>query len=192
MKKLKLQVQLTVDGFNGDPAGNLEWHFAVAWSKDLMDYVNALTDSCDTILLGRKMTDGFISAWSSQVEDESNPNYAFAKKMVDTPKIVFSKTLKKSKWTNTAVANGELKEEIKKLKQGKGKDIIVYGGTTFVSSLIKETLIDELHLFINPVILGAGTSIFKDIEKSQYLKLVKAIGFECGMAVLVYEPAKNK
>lgn len=192
MKKLKLQVQLTVDGFNGDPTGNLDWHFAVKWSKDLTEYVNDLTDSCDTILLGRKMTDGFISAWSSQVEDQNHPNYEFAKKMVDKPKIVFSKTLKKSKWSNTAVANGELKDEIKRLKEGKGKDIIVYGGTTFVSSLIKEQLIDELHLFINPVILGNGTSIFKDLEQSQYLKLVKAIGFECGMAVLVYEPVRNK
>ncbi|MFW9928921.1 MAG: dihydrofolate reductase family protein [Candidatus Thorarchaeota archaeon] len=191
MKKLKLQVQVTVDGFNGDPDGNLDWHFAVKWSKDLIDYVNNLTDSCDTILLGRKMTDGFISAWTSQLEDENNPNYAFAKKMIDTSKVVFSKTLTDSKWANTTLATGDLKEDVKRLKNGKGKDIIVYGGTTFVSSLIKDGLIDELHLFINPVIIGKGTSIFNAIEKAQNLKLIKAIGFECGMALLVYKPSKN-
>ena len=80
MKKVKLQVQLTVDGFNGDRDGNVDWHFAMKWSQDLTEYVNNLTDSCDMILLGRKMTDGFISAWMNQVEDQNNPNYAFAKK----------------------------------------------------------------------------------------------------------------
>lgn len=191
MKKLKLQVQVTVDGFNGDPDGNLEWHFGVKWSKDLTNYVNELTDSCDTILLGRKMTEGFITAWSNQVKDENNPNYLFARKMVDKPKVVFSKTLTESKWPNTTIATGELREEIKKLKNSKGKGIIVYGGTSFVSSLIQESLIDELHLFINPVIIGKGTSIFKGIGNTQKLKLLKAIGFECGMCVLVYKPTKN-
>lgn len=191
MKKLKLQVQVTVDGFNGNPDGNLDWHFAMHWSKDLTEYVTNLTDSCDMILLGRKMTDGFISAWTSQVEDPNNPNYSFAKKMVDTPKVVFTKTLTESKWSNTTLATGELKEEIKKLKSGKGKDIIVYGGTSFVSSLIKAGLIDELHLFINPVIIGKGTSIFKEVEKAQNLQLLKAIGFECGMVVLVYKSVKK-
>ncbi len=192
MKKLKLQVQLTVDGYNGDSNGNLEWHFATKWSKDLMDYVNTLTDSCGTILLGRKMTDGFVSAWSELVKDEKNPNYQFAKKMVDTPKIVFTKTLEKSKWDNTTIATGDLKEEIKKLKNGAGKDIIVYGGTSFVSSLIKDELIDELHLFVNPVVLGKGTSIFKEVTELQFLTLVKAEVFTCGIVVLVYKPKKNK
>ena len=192
MKKIKLQVQVTVDGFYGDLTGNLDWHFGLKWSKDLKDYVNNLTDSCDTILLGRKKTEGFISARSSQVEDENNPNYLFARKMVDKPKVVFSKTLIESKWSNTTVVNGELNDEIKKLKIKKGKDIIVYGGTSFVASLIKESLIDELHLFINPVVIGKGTSIFKDIEKAQSLILLKVIGFECGMAVLVFKPLKNK
>ena len=191
MKKVKLQVQLTVDGFNGDRDGNVDWHFAMKWSQDLTEYVNNLTDSCDMILLGRKMTDGFISAWTSQVEDQKNPNYAFAKKMVDTPKVVFTKTLTESKWKNTTLATGELKEEITKLKSGKGKDIIVYGGTSFVSSLIKEGLIDELHLFINPVIIGKGTSIFREVEQTQNLQLLQVIGFECGMAVLVYKPVKK-
>ena len=190
MKKIKLQVQLTADGFNASLDGYLDWHFATNWSQELMKYVNDLTDSCDMILLGRKMTDGFVTAWSDQVKDPTNPNYAFAKKMVETPKVVFSKTLQKSVWANTRIATGDLNEEIKNLKAGKGKDIIVYGGTTFVASLIKENLIDEFHLFINPVLIGKGTSIFKELTSTDYLTLVKANAFECGMVLLLYKPKK--
>ena len=190
MKKIKLQVQLTVDGFNAGLDGNLDWHFATSWSQDLMTYVNDLTDSCDMILLGRKMTDGFVTAWSDQVKDSTDPNYALAKKMVETPKVVFSKTLQESPWLNTRIATGDLKEEINKLKAGKGKDIIIYGGTTFVASLIKENLIDEFHFFINPVLIGKGTSIFKELTTTNYLTLGKAIAFECGMVLLLYKLKK--
>ena len=81
-------------------------------------------------------------------------SHAFAKKMIDTPKIVFTKTLKKSQWPNTDIATGDLTDEISKLKNMKGKDIIVYGGASFDSSLIRAGLTDEFHLFINPVAIG--------------------------------------
>ena len=96
------------------------------------------------------MTDGFVSYWSDLLNKPDDPFYEFAKKMIETPKVVFTKTLKKSRWANTDIATDELTEEIIKLKSQNGKDIIVYGGASFDSSLIKEGLIDEFHLFINP------------------------------------------
>ena len=111
--------------------------------------------------------------------------------MVDTPKVVFTKTLDRSKWDNTSIAKGELSEEIKKLKNQIGKDIIVYGGAGFVSSLIKEDLIDEYHLFVNPAVIGSGMTIFKDINGKRNLKLVKSIPFVCGIVLLHYEPKIN-
>ena len=102
-----------------------------------------LHEPVDTILLGRNMTNEFISYWSNVISNPEDPEYSFAKKMMDTPKIVFTKTVNKSEWINTEIATGDLKEEIIKLKSqedGSGGDIIVYGGASFDSSLIKENL----------------------------------------------------
>lgn len=104
------------------------------------------------------------------------------------PKIVFSHSLTESKWENTDVSNGAFQEKINALKQLPGKDMIAYGGAKFVSSLIKENLIDELHLFINPAILGKGMPIFQEITAMRKLQLLQSKTFDCGMIVLVYKP----
>lgn len=101
---------------------------------------------------------------------------------------VFTKTLEKSEWDNTVLAKGDLVDEITKLKKQDGKDIIAYGGATFVSALIKHGLIDEFHLFINPTAIGNGMSIFKELDNKQNLMLVKSTSFDCGIVVLNYEP----
>ena len=111
--------------------------------------------------------------------------------MIETPKVVFTKTLKKSKWANTDIATGDLTDEINKLKSEKGKDIIVYGGASFDSSLIKAGLIDEFHLFINPVAIGNGMTIFKDLNEIQKFALVKSIAFDCGIVMLHYETKRT-
>ena len=189
MRKLKLQIQITVDGFVGRSNGELDW---MTFSKDdkAREYINALTDSSDTILLGRKMTDGFVNYWTSVLDDPENPEYSFAQKMVNTPKIVFSKTVRESRWANTTLANGDLVEEVEKLKQKDGKDIIVYGGANFVSNLIKENLIDEFHLAINPTAIGRGLTIFGKLEDRLKLKLVRSNTFSNGKVVNHYEPEK--
>jgi dihydrofolate reductase len=189
MRKLKLQVQISVDGFIAGPNGEMDW-MTWNWDDKIKNYVNELTDSIDTIILGRKMAGGFIAHWTSAVSNPDDPSYRFAKKMVDMPKVVFTKTLEKSEWENTSLAKGNLADEIKKLKNLQGKDIIVYGGADFDSSLIKEKLIDELHLFVNPAVIGNGLTIFKNVSDKQNLQLVKATPFDCGIVVLHYEPKK--
>ena len=83
------------------------------------------------------------------------------------------------------LAKGNLAQEINKLKKQEGKDIIAYGGATFVSSLIKEGLVDVLHLFINPTAIGNGMTIFKGIEFDQKYKLLKSKSFECGIVAII-------
>ncbi len=178
---------MTINGFVGGPKGELDW-MTWRWDSELAKYVNDLTDSCDCILLGRKMSDGFVTYWTKVVSDPKNPEYAFGRKMVDTPKVVFSKTLEKSNWANTVIAKGELTEEVNNLKKQNGKDIIVYGGATFVSSLIRENLIDEYHLFFNPAAISSGLSIFNGFTGTKNFKLVKSLPFAHGVAVLHYEP----
>jgi len=195
MRKLKLQVQISVDGFVCGPNGELDW-MTWDWDDKLKSYGNELTDSVNTILLGRKMTEGFINYWTDVVENKPDSDeYPFAKKMVDYQKVVFTKTLNKSEWNNTVLAKGDLVDEISKLKKQDGNDlptgqagIIVYGGATFVSALIKQGLIDEFHLFINPAAIGRGLTIFNDVNSRQKLKLIKSNSYECGIVVNQYIP----
>lgn len=189
MRKLKLQVQISVDGFVAGPNGEIDWMAEGADEQKI--YVDELHESVDLILLGRKMTEGFINYWSTIVNNQpDSPEFPFAKKMVDTPKIVFTKTLEKSNWDNTALAKGNLTDEINKLKNQSGKDIIVYGGAGFVSSLVKENLIDEYNLVVNPTALGKGMTIFGDLDDKLNLRLVKSKTFDNGEVLLRYEPRR--
>jgi dihydrofolate reductase len=188
MRKLKLQMQITLDGFVAGPNGELDW-MTFSTDEKIANRVNELTDSSDTILMGRKMTDGFIDYWTS-VKPESE-EYSFARKMIDIPKVVFSKTVTESKWINTTVANGDIVEEIEKLKNSEGKDILVYGGANFVGNLIKNNLIDEYHLIVNPVAIGKGMSIFGDSYQSLNLQLLKSDSFSTGEVELCYAPLKQ-
>ena len=95
----------------------------------------------------------------------------------------------KSNWVNTKLAKGNLIEEVNLLKkQPGGKDIIVYGGASFVSSLIKDNLIDEYHLFINPTVIGKGMETFKEVESKLSLKLAESKAFDCGIVINFYKP----
>ena len=190
LRKLKLQVQMSIDGRIAGPNGEMDWMVGLQDDK-INNYVNELTESFDTILLGRKMADGFISYWSDVINKPDDPWYALAKKMIEIPKVVFTKTLNKSKWINTEIATGDLTDEIMKLKSREGKDMVVYGGASFDSSLIKLGLIDEFLLFVNPVAIGNGMTIFKDLNEIQKFNLVKSIAFDSGEVLLHYEPRIN-
>jgi len=182
MRKLKLQIQMTVDGYVAGPNGEMDW-MDFNWDDNLNNYVRELSEPVDCIILGRKLAQEFIPYWASKPEAEE---VAGVDKMNITPKVVFTRTLDKSEWDNTVLAKGDLVDEIRKLKKQTGKDIIVYGGATFVSALFKEGLIDEYHLFINPVVIGTGMTIFKGIENIKNLSLIKSTAFECGIVVLHY------
>ena len=168
----------------------MDW---MVWSGDekLKEYENRIHEPVDTILLGRNMTGEFISYWSNVTNKPDDPEYAFAKKMIETPKVVFTKTLNKSEWINTEIATGDLKDEINRLKSQNGGDITVYGGASFDSSLIKDKLINEFYLFINPVVIGNGKTIFRDFSEIQKFILIESIAFDSGIVLLHYEVKRN-
>ena len=184
MRKLKLQTQVSVDGFIAGPNGEMDW-MTWNWSDDLNQYVTELTNPVDCILLGRVLAQGFIPAWEGQLANPETEDAASAHKMVDTPKIVFTKTLNHLEGKNVQVEKGDLVEVINRLKTTPGKDIIAYGGSNFVSNLIQHGLIDEYYLFVNPAAIGSGMPIFKERAN---LKLVHARAFDCGVVVLHYVP----
>jgi dihydrofolate reductase len=189
MRKLKLAMQVSIDGFasdgNGDPSWML-WCWAENWTWDeaLRRYHTDLTTSSDCILLSRKMADeGFCEHWEHVAE---NPQSAFAKPISDMRKLVFSKSGFHTKSRNAEVVRGGLTEEVESLKRKAGKDILVYGGPIFASSLLTADLINELHISVNPTTLGSGRSMFKHFCRKTDFNLVKATSFDRGVAVLEY------
>lgn len=190
MRKLKLQVQMSVDGYIAGPNGEMDfvtWN----WDDELKQYVTELTDSFDCIVLGRKLAEGFIPHWAAITEKPDDPEFQAAKKFTDAPKVVFTRTLDESPWGNTVLAKGDLVDEINTLKAQAGRDIIAYGGANFVSGLIKHGLIDEYHLFVNPAAIGDGLAIFNELDSNQGLTLTQSRSFDCGIVLLKYEPSSS-
>jgi dihydrofolate reductase len=178
---------MTIDGFVAGPDGQLDWMWRTGKPDESLEQrIIELADSCDTILLGRKMTPEFIHHWENVVDNQpSSPEQSLAQRMVNMRKIVFSHTQTAIKGRNLSVENGDLVAAIQALKKEPGKDIIVYGGANFVSSLISQNLIDEYFIFSNPVAIGKGLSIFKE---EKLLKLDSSTSYKNGKILNKYLP----
>lgn len=188
MRKIKLQMQMTINGYVAQPNGKNDW---MTWNPDdeLIGFMSSLLDASDTLLLGRKTAEAFIKYWEDTAIE--NPTHPFAKKIADIPKVVFTKTLEKSPWNNTTLAKGNLAEEISNLKKQNGKDILVFGGAGFVSSLIKEGLIDEYYLIVNPTAISAGMTIFNSFDSILKFTPTQAKLYPGGKIVLSYKPKND-
>ncbi|MBZ9703125.1 MULTISPECIES: dihydrofolate reductase family protein [unclassified Mesorhizobium] len=194
MKKLILQMQMSVDGFvgaAGDHRWQLwEWGDDSAWDEELKRDFNAVFAGIDTILLSRKMAEeGYLAHWGNAAKRyPRDPFYAFAQRIVEARKVVPSDRLKASRWEGTTVVSGDLPREVDLLKRGEGGDIAVFGGAGFASALIAARLVDEFQLFINPAVLGAGRRIF-DQGGFGRLRLLGSKAYASGMVVSRYAPA---
>jgi dihydrofolate reductase len=186
MRKLKLQVQMTVDGFVAGPNGELDWIWIGKRDESILQHVIELADTCDTILLGRKMTREFIDHWENVLDNQpTSEEQPLAQQMVSMRKIVFSRSEKVIKGRNLEMENCDVATTVQALKKQPGKDIMVYGGAAFVSSLISQNLIDEYYIFRRPVAIGRGLSIFKE---QKVLKLNSSFSFKNGTVLNKYLP----
>lgn len=195
MRKLILQIQLSVDGFAAATDGSgswMVWNYGEEWTWDpaLQAYHTALIATADDVLLSRKMAEeGFIGHWERMADNTANPQSVFAGHIRDARKVVFTHTLDRSDWPNTVLATGDLTEEVTALKRQQGKNLIVFGGVSFVSALIAARLIDEYHLIINPAIIGRGMPVFDKVKDILGLSLVSATAYPSGITVLHYRYA---
>jgi dihydrofolate reductase len=192
-RKIIAALQVSVDGSIEGPNGEMDW--AMAEDEDSWKDVFEMLAHVDTFILGRKMYPGYEQYWlavlanpdgvlpfSGRVASKNEIDYArFADR---TPHIVLSKTLDKVSWKTTRIVRDV--EEIRRLKQQSGKDIYAVGGATLVSSLMNLGLIDEIQLLVNPLILGGGKALFKDVKDRQTLKLVQAKPLKSGKVSLIY------
>lgn len=183
-------MQITLDGFVGGPNGEMDW-MVWDWDDILKKYATELTNSADTFMMGRATGQGMAVYWPTVASNpESKEGDLWMANILNkAPKIVFSKTVSTIDWTNVRIAR-DIVAEIKQLKQQPGKDLLIYGGAGIVASFIKENLIDEYHLFVNPVAIGKGKTIFNELENGLKLKLVNTITSSVGIVVLCYEPEK--
>src|SRR5205814_2010647 len=138
----------------------------------------------EALLLGRVTYEGFAAAWPSR-EGE------FADRFNGMPKYVVSSTLEEPEWNNTTVLRGDVADEVAKLRQEQGGDIVVHGSARLVQTLVEHDLVDELRLMVYPVVLGSGKRLFGETSDKRPLRLVDSKIVGDGVAILVYQPASG-
>eukprot|EP01136_Pigoraptor_vietnamica_P028295 Opistho-1_new@85673 len=141
MRKLKLQMQVSIDGYVAGLQGEMDW-MQWNWDDGLKEFVQQLTEPVDTIVMGKNLAMGFIPHWTATLQ-QPETNDVFARKMVDTPKLVFTKTIEYNPWNNTLLAKGELKEEIGQLKKQEGKKRHYHLWWCFVGRRIDSRTVDR-------------------------------------------------
>jgi dihydrofolate reductase len=177
-------MNITLNGCMADASGGLDWHLQ-NWTSDMAQLLGQQLSRADTLLLGRNTYSAMASYWPAVNTGLciSREDIPYADLINNIEKVVCSSTLKQLSWNNSRAINGNLHQQIIKLKQQVGKDIIVYGSHTLVQYLIQYNLVDEYILWVYPIALAQGTALFKH---AQNLKLMRSHQFPSGVVVLHY------
>jgi dihydrofolate reductase len=183
MRKLVLSMGVSLDGLVARPGrmGAGGWGLPPE-DPALKERKLGWMDDVSLHLMGRNTYEEMAEAWP--VSDD-----AYAAPMNEIPKVVFSRTLKRAEWAESRIARGDLTEEIAELKRESGKDMLAWGGAAFAQSLTRLGLVDEYRLILQPVALGQGLPLFKDLTAPLRLELVDARTYNTGAALHVYRPA---
>jgi dihydrofolate reductase len=186
MRNLIFFMHTSLDGFVAGPNGEMDW---IKFDDALFDFVGTMTDQADTALYGRITYEMMQSYWPNAGEQPNATKHdkehsAWYNKV---SKIVLSTTMQETGLHNTKVIGGQLSENINKLKQQDGKNILIFGSPGASQSLLNEGLIDEFWLFVNPILLGKGMPLFKDVTATTKLTLAASKTFDCGVIALHYK-----
>ncbi len=169
---------------NGVMEAPEKWHFPFV-NSELQAEINASIHSADTLLFGRITFEIFAKHWSSKTQNE----HGIADKLNSMPKYVVSTMLEKADWNNSSVINGNLTEEISRLKRQAGGDIGIIGSAKLVESLLQLDLIDEIRLWVHPVVVKGGQHLFGDKLESKALHLLESKTHETGVVTVLYQTA---
>jgi len=185
MRNLIFFMHTSLDGFVAGPNGEMNW---IKVDEEMFDFVATMTDESDAALYGRVTYEMMQSYWPKAGEQPNASKHdkehsAWYNKV---SKIVLSKTLSEKGLDNTKVIGDQLAASINKIKNQEGKNILIFGSPRASQSLLNEGLIDEFWLFVNPIILGKGMPLFKDVTGTTKLKLVESKTFSCGVIALHY------
>jgi dihydrofolate reductase len=185
VRKMFSFMMTSADGYHADPGEALGWHNV---DQEFSQFALAQLREAGTLVFGRVTYEGMAAFWPTPAAEQSDPDVA--KAMNTTPKIVISRTLAQVTWAGTQVISTGIEEELAKLKQQPGKDIVIPGSSTLTASLLQTGLLDELRIMVNPVILGQGRSLFAGADLTS-LKLLKTQQFTSGNVLLYYQPITN-
>ena len=186
MRKVIFFMLTSLDGFYEGPNKDINWHHV---DEEFNEFAIAQLGTVDMLLFGRVTYEGMASYWPTQIAVTNDP--VVAGKMNSLPKIVFSKTMSSAQWQNTRLIKDHFVEEITKLKQQPGKDLIIFGSSDLAVTFIENGLIDEYRIMINPVALGHGKTLFQGLKDKLELKLIKTKTFGSGNVLLYYAPAEK-
>jgi dihydrofolate reductase len=178
MRKIVAGLFISLDGVAQAPD---QWSMEY-FNDQLGKEIESLINEQDSVLLGRKSYEDWAAYWPTATQDEDFRDF-----INNVPKYVFSTTLKKLEWQNSTLLKGDLVEEITKLKQQPGKEIGVHGSISVVDWLMENHLLDELHLWVHPVVAGSGKRLFEDEMDKKPLKLVKHTVTDTGVLLLTYQ-----
>jgi dihydrofolate reductase len=186
MRHLIFFMHTSLDGFVAGPNGEMDW---INVDDEMFDFVGTMTDQSDTALYGRVTYEMMQSYWPTagdapKASKHDKEHSAWYNKV---SKVVLSKTLSETGLQNTKVIADQLSENIHKIKQQGEKNILIFGSPRASQSLLNEGLIDEFWLFVNPIILGKGMPLFKDITGTTKLKLADSKTFASGVIALHYQ-----
>jgi dihydrofolate reductase len=178
MRKLIVSNVMSLDGFGEGPEKDVRW-FPV--EEEFFEYAKQMLRDADVLLFGRATYEHMAAYWPSAPRDE------IADKMNHLPKLVASRTLQKVSWNNSTLIQGEVAEEIARLKKSDGKDIVLLGSSILASWLLQQGLIDEYRVILAPVLIGSGKPLFRDIRETMRLKLEKTRVLKSGVTLLYYD-----
>ena len=186
MRKLVSFMHVSLDGFVAGPKGEMNW---IVVNEEIFDYAGYRTNGSDTALYGRVTYEMMEGYWPTAADQPNASKHdiehsAWYKKV---EKVVLSKSMKGKNLPNTKIISENISDEINRLKQVRGEEIIIFGSPSASHALMSENLIDEFWIFVNPVLLGQGIPLFKDIQQKVNLKLVKSHAFSCGVVCLHYQ-----
>lgn len=184
MRKIFASLFISLDGVVEAPD---QWHFPY-FDDDMGAAVGALLERSDTLLIGRKTYDSFAGAWPGR-EAEGGEDYAFAKLLGDSRKIVLSRQKLDFHWRNSEQLEGDFATFVTALKEEPGKDISVSGSISVIRKLMDTGLLDELHLLVHPIVVRKGMRLFDEADTTIPLKLLTTQRFASGVVYLVYAPA---
>jgi dihydrofolate reductase len=182
MRKVKLWIGMSFDGFTSDANEKLDWLAPLAPSPDGFRIFKELRRETDTILVGRVNYEGFFQYWPKIQQDPKAPAHEveISRWLDEVPKVVFSTTLREVKWKNSRLAHGSAEEEVSALKRAPGGDILIQNSTRLTQCLLARDLVDEIHVVVAPVAVGQGRALFANVGKKVELEIVSTKRFESG------------
>lgn len=181
MGKVALFMMVSLDGFFEGPNHQLDWHHVDA---EFNDFAIKQLDNADTLLFGARTYELMANYWSRASAKKDDPDVAG--RMNAMSKVAFSRTFEKVEWENTRLVKDNVADEIKKMKEASGKDLLMLGSNNLAVGFLEMGLLDEIRIMVNPVVLGAGHALFTGIQKKFELKLLATKTFNSGNVLLSY------